>query len=133
MSPEGLLTVLVQARRQLSTDLTTPFLLEKTDHALSSLSYPMLPDGGILVDAEMRAALLTLVQWGYLSQPQQYHSMGYLLTAAGLSYAARLDGTWDGTERRQQDRRAGGRRQAQQPTRADQRSTERRQDERRAI
>lgn len=125
--------VLVQARRQLSDDFSIPFLLEKTDHALSSLSHPELSDGGILVDAETRAALSTLVQWGYLSQPQQYHGMGYLLTAAGLNYAARLDGTWDGAERRQLDRRAGGRRQAHQPVRADQRSTDRRQVERRAI
>ena len=125
------MTLLAQARRQLSGDATTPFLLQKSDSGMSSLYYPKLAQGGILLDAETRNALLTLVQWGYMTQPQQYHGMGYLLTQAGLSYAARLDGTWDGVERRQQDRRAGSRRQTQHSVSSELRRTDRRQLDRR--
>jgi hypothetical protein len=109
MNPETLLTCLVQAYRKLPTAPITPFVLQKANRVLPSLSYPVLPEGGFLVDADMQNALQMLVQWGYLSQPEQYHGMGYLLTAAGLNYAARLDGTWDGTERRRDDRRTIGR------------------------
>jgi DNA-binding IclR family transcriptional regulator len=65
----------------------------------------MFPDGSFSVDVEIEDALQSLVQWGYLAQSDQFHGQSYLLTPAGLSYAARRDGTWDGSERRQLDRR----------------------------
>ena len=70
-----------------------------------SLSHPMLPNEGVLVDAETHQAFQTLVQWGYLVQPKQYENAGYVVTEGGLSYAAHIDGgLWDGTERRQPQR-----------------------------
>lgn len=130
MSPESLLSIFVQAHTQHPADANAPFMMQTTDHILSSLMHPMLPGGGLLLNTELRDALRTLVQWGYLSQPEQYHGMGYNLTPAGLSYAARQNGsTWDGTERRQRDRRAG----RQHLIGTEQRSTDRRHVDRRGI
>jgi hypothetical protein len=109
MNPETLLTRLVQAYRELPTAPITPFLLQKIDRVHSTLAHPTFPEGVFSADADMQNALQMLVQWGYLAQSEQDESKGYLLTAAGLNYAARLDGTWDGTERRQDDRRNTGR------------------------
>jgi len=89
----------------------------------------MFPEGSFSVDAEIEDTLQTLVQWGYLAQPEEFHGQAYLLTPAGLNYAARKYGSvWDGTERRQQERRSG----RGDPPRVDQRRTERRQEEQRA-
>jgi hypothetical protein len=109
MNPETLLTRLVQAYRQLPIAPITPFVLQKAHRALPSLSYPVFPEGSFSVDADMQNALQMLVQWGYLLQSEQAQSTDFLLTPAGLNYAARLDGTWDGSERRRDDRRSTGR------------------------
>jgi len=114
--------MLAQARRELSADPATPFLVQTLDRGQSALSYSTLPNGGFSVDADMHNALQTLVQWGYLTQTEQDRGSEYLLTAAGLSYAARRDGIWDGIERRQQDRRSSARR----PLGAENRRVERR-------
>jgi hypothetical protein len=110
MNPEDVLTMLIQAHRHPSVPPSTPFLLRRAHPALPSLSHPIFPEGSFSVDAEIEDALQTLVQWGYLAQPEQLHGQAYLLTPAGLSYAARRDGRWDGTERRQVERRSSGRR-----------------------
>jgi hypothetical protein len=122
MSPEVLLSLLAKARRELTTDPTTPFLLQSVDRTHSALAYPTLSDGGFSVDKDIHNALQMLVQWGYLTQAESIQGKEFLLTAAGLSYAARRDGTWDGTERRHQDRRMGSRR----PLGAEHRRIERR-------
>ena len=108
MTPEVLLAALVHAHRQAPEEPRTPFLLQTNNHASAPLLHPMLPDGDILADQSCRDALRTLVQWGYLEQTTEDRGQGYVLTPAGLDYAARLEGSlWDGTERRQQARRAG--------------------------
>jgi hypothetical protein len=102
MDPYALLSILVETRAKLPNALGTPFLLQRTDQNLLSLSHPMFPEGGVFVDAETHQALQTLVQWGYLTQPKEYDSKGYVVTLAGLSYGAhKNESTWDGTERRQ--------------------------------
>ncbi len=87
MNPEDVLTMLIQAHRHPSVPPSTPFLLRRAHPALPSLSHPMFLDGSFSVDAEIEDALQTLVQWGYLAQPEQLHGQAYLLTPAGLSYA----------------------------------------------
>ncbi len=108
MNPDMLLSMLIQTRLKLSEGSDTPFLLQRIARAPLSVSHPMIPEGGFGVDAETLTSFETLVKWGYLKQPKQYDGEGYVITLAGLSYAEHRDGTvWDGTERRQQLRRAG--------------------------
>lgn len=107
MNPETLLSMLIQTRAQLPDALDTPFLLQKIDRSSLFLSHPMMPEGRLLVDAETETALHTLVQWGYLAQPKQYDAHGFVVTPAGLDYDSRKTNTWDGTERRRRERRAG--------------------------
>lgn len=108
MNPEDVLTMLIQAHQHPSVPPSTPFLLRRAHPALPFLSHPRFPNGSFSVDAEIEDALQTLVQWGYLVHSEQDQSTGYLLTPAGLSYAARRDGTWDGTERHHLQRRTTG-------------------------
>jgi hypothetical protein len=82
-----------------------PFVLHRPEHASPVLTHPMLPGGKILLDPQTEAALSMLVQWGYLAEPTPDRSNHYLLTPAGLDYAARYDGVWDGIDRRLEDRR----------------------------
>lgn len=119
--------MLVQAQLQHPTLPTTPFLMETTSQALPLLLHPMLPDGGILIDAPHRNALQSLVQWGYLHQTAQNREQSYQVTAAGIAYATQqTNPRWDGKERRRQERRSSAQRLAD----ADQRRTDRRQSER---
>jgi hypothetical protein len=120
MSPEAVLMILARAWRRPSAGPSAPFLLQSINRSHSFLSHPMLAEGGFLVDDETSSALHTLVRVGYLAQPEQGNA--YRLTAAGLDYAARLEGTWDGIERRQHERRING----QHPAEAEHRRAERR-------
>ena len=127
MNPDTLLSMLVQARNQMPAEPNTPFLLQTRGLPAAQLVHPLLPGGGISVDASCRTALESLVQWGYLAQSEHARGLEFVLTGAGLDYAARLDGRWDGTERRQQERRTG----RGLPLGVDERPTERRRVERR--
>jgi len=101
MTPEALLELLIQTRAQLPNALDTPFLLHRSERNDLFLSHPMLPDDGIFVGSDMKAALDELVRWGYLTQITQDQGTGYLLTLGGLRYAAHeTEPPWDGTERR---------------------------------
>jgi hypothetical protein len=118
MTPETLLLSLARVRRRRSVDPRVPFLLEISDRGTQFLVHPLLTEG-VSVDAETYYALQTLVRVGYLTQSDEGT---YNFTSDGLSYAARLDGTWDGIERRRQERRSSG----QQPAGADNRRVDRR-------
>jgi hypothetical protein len=110
MGPDALLSILVRAHQQLLADPDTPFLMPPSNQAPLALTHPMLPGGGLPIDATTRDALVTLVQWGYLTQPEQYHGLGYVLTPAAMNYAARKDGSVSaGTEQQQRQRRRSGR------------------------
>lgn len=116
MTPEALLLSLARTRRRPSVDPRVPFLLETSDQGAQFLSHPLLPEG-VAVDAETYYALQTLVRVGYLTQ---FDQGTYSFTSDGLAYAAHLDGTWDGIERRRQERRSSG----QDPVEADNRRVE---------
>lgn len=135
MSPEALLSLLVQAGAQLpdATD-DTPFLLQTNPRGISSLMHPKLPDGGLVITADMRTAIRTLVQWGYLAEPAQYQGVGYVVTLAGRNYVTPPGPSpYTDGERRRSDRRGRDRRQVQVPVEVDRRQGDRRTGNRRTI